>query len=549
MSFAKLFSEIMRDYVTAGVPSSGVQKPSKSDLRTWGAAVEAACTANPNIGLTFLWDTGVNDADPGTGKIRGNNSIVSLITQIFVSETGSAGDALAGFLQAMDDAASNTKGILVLRDLSNLANMAAFTVTGSITDGGTYDKITVANLTSSGTFASGATIGLAFFRIGDTTHSGLDYAFDTGTSDANPGSGLLRFNNATLGSATVMYINKTGRNGESLGTLIGTWDDASATHRGHGRVFDINDRTKYIEFDLNGSLTDATTYWKVPLSNVAGGTTPASGAILDVVFARAGDSGSAVTLSDDGATRGPTLPLERISASPAANDLLADIIWRGRDSGGNQTNYLSIVGRLLDPTDGSEDAELFVEAMIAGAVTEILKMGNGFQIGSPTGGYKGVGTVNLTEVYKNGVPSWTSVVKTSDESTNTDTTLNDDAALLFAMAANTKYAIRARVFFTTNDTADIKFRHTGPSSPTLVHLARRTWTGVNGVANQANDTAFSGSDIAVSASFTEGVLEIDGVVHNGANTGNFTIQWAQNTSNGGATIVRAGSYIEYRVVA
>ena len=287
MSFAKLFSEIMRDYVTAGVPSSGVQKPSKSDLRTWGAAVEAACTANPNIGLTFLWDTGVNDADPGTGKIRGNNSIVSLITQIFVSETGSAGDALAGFLQAMDDAASNTKGILVLRDLSNLANMAAFTVTGSITDGGTYDKITVANLTSSGTFASGATIGLAFFRIGDTTHSGLDYAFDTGTSDANPGSGLLRFNNATLGSATVMYINKTGRNGESLGTLIGTWDDASATHRGHGRVFDINDRTKYIEFDLNGSLTDATTYWKVPLSNVAGGTTPASGAILDVVFARA----------------------------------------------------------------------------------------------------------------------------------------------------------------------------------------------------------------------------------------------------------------------
>lgn len=45
MSFTKLFAEIWRDFVTDGVPSSGVHDIVKSDMRAWGAEVEAQVTA------------------------------------------------------------------------------------------------------------------------------------------------------------------------------------------------------------------------------------------------------------------------------------------------------------------------------------------------------------------------------------------------------------------------------------------------------------------------------------------------------------------------
>jgi len=44
MSFTKLFSEIWRDFITDGVPSSGVHDVVKSDMRAWGAEVEAMVT-------------------------------------------------------------------------------------------------------------------------------------------------------------------------------------------------------------------------------------------------------------------------------------------------------------------------------------------------------------------------------------------------------------------------------------------------------------------------------------------------------------------------
>ena len=40
MSFVKLAAEIWRDFVTDGVPSSGVWKVVKADMRAWMGVVE-----------------------------------------------------------------------------------------------------------------------------------------------------------------------------------------------------------------------------------------------------------------------------------------------------------------------------------------------------------------------------------------------------------------------------------------------------------------------------------------------------------------------------
>ena len=45
MGLMQTAAQIWRDYVTDGVPSSGRQKPKKSDIRAWGAWVESIINA------------------------------------------------------------------------------------------------------------------------------------------------------------------------------------------------------------------------------------------------------------------------------------------------------------------------------------------------------------------------------------------------------------------------------------------------------------------------------------------------------------------------
>lgn len=63
--------------------------------------------------------------------------------------------------------------------------------------------------------------------------------------------------------------------------------------------------------------------------------------------------------SEDGAaTQGPTLDLFRHSASPAPDDIIGSIDFRGEDSAGNSLVYARINTRIEDETNNHEDGEL-----------------------------------------------------------------------------------------------------------------------------------------------------------------------------------------------
>jgi hypothetical protein len=141
---------------------------------------------------------------------------------------------------------------------------------------------------------------------------------------------------------------------------------------------------------------------------------------------------------------------------------------------------------------------------------------------------------------------WLSVFKTVDETKTSDSTLNDDAALLFAMLASSTYVFRSLVIFVTTAVADFKWRHNGPASPTLVSITRRNIiAGGTSISQIAEDTAYSAADIALAASAGTGVFWCEGIITNGVNAGNFALRWAQNTLDASNTTVLAGSYIEY----
>lgn len=145
--------------------------------------------------------------------------------------------------------------------------------------------------------------------------------------------------------------------------------------------------------------------------------------------------------------------------------------------------------------------------------------------------------------------AWQTIVKQTDQLRNTTTTLAADSALVVPMLANTKYLIEVRAKFKAPATPDMKIGFTGPASPTRISGERRsrgtgsTTMAVIGIA--AYDTsglALTGDDS------TPGQFDLDLIVENGANAGNFELTWAQNTSNGSDSTMLLGSYLRWRKV-
>lgn len=150
--------------------------------------------------------------------------------------------------------------------------------------------------------ASASTIGV----------NGLLYSWDAGTADADPGAGKLRVNNATISSATELYINETGANSESLSAVLATWDDSTSAVKGTLYIYKVGAPGTYAYFQIAGSITDAGTYDKFSLTYVGHNNTFAAGDNLSVLFIRNGDRGargdagfaytfdSATTMADPG---------------------------------------------------------------------------------------------------------------------------------------------------------------------------------------------------------------------------------------------------------
>jgi len=108
--------------------------------------------------------------------------------------------------------------------------------------------------------------------------------------------------------------------------------------------------------------------------------------------------------TDDSASIGPYLLLERASPSAASGDGLAAIRWRGRNAIGEAIfSYADIYGYLADATDGAEGGWLVFRTMIAGTLADRMYLAQGLVVGSPTGGDKGAGTINATAVYDDNV--------------------------------------------------------------------------------------------------------------------------------------------------
>lgn len=140
------------------------------------------------------------------------------------------------------------------------------------------------------------------------------------------------------------------------------------------------------------------------------------------------------------------------------------------------------------------------------------------------------------------------VRKTGDESVTSSTALQDDDELLFAIGTSGTWIFKFHLAYSAGTTGDIKIAFNVPASATgrymtnaLVSTAASasgsfvTWT-----TTDLTDTGAAGFG---GPGATDGHMMVEVIVVSGGTGGNVVLRWAQNTSNGTATIVRANSYL------
>jgi hypothetical protein len=83
-----------------------------------------------------------------------------------------------------------------------------------------------------------------------------------------------------------------------------------------------------------------------------------------------------LTSTDATATYWDAIKIHRNSSSPADNDSLGGIDFNGEDSGSAETVYGRIESKALDVTNGTEDGEVNIQTVIAGTLSEGLRVDN-----------------------------------------------------------------------------------------------------------------------------------------------------------------------------
>ena len=81
-----------------------------------------------------------------------------------------------------------------------------------------------------------------------------------------------------------------------------------------------------------------------------------------------------VTGTDDGAGEGPDIVIKRNSASPADDDILGALVFKGENSADEAVTYGKVRARALDVTDSTEDGQLEFQTIKAGSAITVASL-------------------------------------------------------------------------------------------------------------------------------------------------------------------------------
>lgn len=96
----------------------------------------------------------------------------------------------------------------------------------------------------------------------------IPYTFSTTTTDADPGAGFLRLDNATQNTATTIRADLVGADTTTWTDVLDSFDDSSSTVKGFIRLVNIADSTKWLIFSVS-SISSPSGYRNIVVAAVA----------------------------------------------------------------------------------------------------------------------------------------------------------------------------------------------------------------------------------------------------------------------------------------
>ena len=195
----------------------------------------------------------------------------------------------------IDAAVANATNINTVAGIS--ANVTAVagnasninTVAADGTDIGTVAGISANVTTVAGISSDVTTVAGISGDVSSVAAQVIGYDFSTTTAMADPGSGNVRFNNATVASVTAIAIDDLDKNGVDQSAYIALFDDSTNTVKGT-LVFRTGGGD-VATFNITG-LTDNTGWFQIAVTHVASSGTFADGEDTFIGFTRAGDKGA-----------------------------------------------------------------------------------------------------------------------------------------------------------------------------------------------------------------------------------------------------------------
>ena len=246
-----------------------------SNANDLGLIMERGSTGNNAV---ILWDESGDFFTVGT-------------TTATADSTGNMTYAFAPFKCSALTATSGT-----LAGLTSLAMSAGATLTAGFLDED--------NMASNSAVAGVTQQSVKAYVDGNAPENGVKFAFETATTDTDQGVGKVWLNNATLASATVLYIDDVEAGGVSVNAWVDTFDDVTnAVARGYVYLAKYGTTNALVVYKVTGAVTSASTYSKVAVTHVVTIGSFSDGDDVGLTFVSsgadgAGDLASANNLSD-----------------------------------------------------------------------------------------------------------------------------------------------------------------------------------------------------------------------------------------------------------
>jgi hypothetical protein len=245
----------------------------------------------------------------------------------------------------------------------------------------------------------------------------LPYNFSTTTTDADPGAGLFRLNNAAPGSATAAYIDNVDSDGVTATGVLDTWDDSTTAVRGVLTIRSKTNATIRHTYNVTGSVVDGTGYRKLTLAYLGGSGALTNGAGHWLIFNRTGDNASGDVTGPASSTNNGFARFNGTTGKVIKDSAAVIAIADGGTGQGTAANAFNALKQAASDT-ATGVVELATGPEVAtgtdaARVPSVLTMGSHQGVAKTWVNFNGDGTVairdsyNVTSITDNGIGDYT----------------------------------------------------------------------------------------------------------------------------------------------